>query len=53
MKFDLQKAIPVIERTPAVLHALLQGVSEEWIYGNEGENTWSPFDVVGHLIVCE
>lgn len=53
MKFDLQKTIQIIERTPAVLHTLLHGISDEWIYNNEGGDTWSPFDVVGHLIVCE
>jgi len=50
MKFNLQKAIEVLTRTPNVLEALLQGMSEEWIFQNEGEETWSPFDVMGHLI---
>jgi len=53
MKFDLQKAIDVVKRTPAVLSAMLQDISDEWLYCKEGENTWSPFDVVGHLIICE
>lgn len=53
MKFNLEKTIQIIERTPAVLHTLLNGVSEEWIYSREAENKWSVFDVVGHLIVCE
>ncbi|WP_425235663.1 DinB family protein [Ulvibacterium sp.] len=50
MKFELNTAIPILERTPTVLRVLLQGLSEEWIQGNEGKDTWSPFDVVGHLI---
>ena len=39
-----------MERTPAVLNQLLAGLSEEWTHENEGEGTWSPFDVLGHLI---
>jgi hypothetical protein len=40
----------VLERTPAVLRALLADLPEPWITAREGEGTWSPFDVVGHLI---
>ncbi len=50
MNFEINKAIPVLERTPLVLRSLLQGLPEEWIYENEGKDTWSPFDVIGHLI---
>ena len=50
MKFDLEKSIAVLERTPAVLRALLTGLPPEWTTANEGPDTWSPFDVVGHLI---
>ncbi|HEX4953107.1 MAG TPA: DinB family protein [Thermoanaerobaculia bacterium] len=50
MHFDLQLAIPVLERTPAVLDAWLRGLPAEWTAANEGPETWSPFDVVGHLI---
>ncbi|WP_162128088.1 DinB family protein [Flavobacterium phycosphaerae] len=50
MKFNLPKAIEVLTRTPTVLETLLQGLSEEWIFQNEGEETWSPYDVMGHLI---
>jgi hypothetical protein len=53
MKFDLANTIEIIERTPSVLNAMLQGISDGWVYNNEGENTWSVFDVIGHLIVCE
>lgn len=53
MKFDLQKSIAVLERTPGVLTTMLQGISKDWTYTNEGENTWSPYDVMGHLIVGE
>jgi hypothetical protein len=50
MEFDLKKSVEILSRTPYVLETLLQGLSNEWTHNNEGENTWSPFDVVGHLI---
>jgi len=53
MNFDLANAVAVLERTPGVLQALLSGLSDEWTRPNEGPDTWSPFDVVGHLISAE
>jgi len=53
MNFDLANAVAVLERTPGVLQALLAGLSDEWTRPNEGPDTWSPFDVVGHLISAE
>ncbi len=50
MSFDLVNAVVVLERTPAVVRALLEGLPEAWTHRNEGPDTWSPFDVVGHLI---
>lgn len=50
MNFDLRLGIDVLERTPTVLRSLLAGLPEEWTRPNEGPDTWSPFDVVGHLI---
>jgi hypothetical protein len=50
VNFDLHTGIAVLERTPRVLEALLSGLPEVWTTGNEGADTWSPFDVVGHLI---
>lgn len=50
MTLDLDLSIEVLERTPATMHALLGGLSEPWVGGNEGPDTFSPFDVVGHLI---
>jgi hypothetical protein len=46
----LQNTISLLTRTPAALNALLRGLPEMWTLGSEGENTWSPFDIVGHLI---
>jgi hypothetical protein len=50
MKFDINKSIEVLERTPLVIEQMLKGISEEWIMNNEGGKTWSPYDVVGHLV---
>ncbi|MDT5120601.1 MAG: hypothetical protein QOC96_83 [Acidobacteriota bacterium] len=46
----LKDAVAVLERTPASLSALLDGLSETWIRATEGVGTWSPHDVIGHLI---
>ena len=53
MNYNLEKSIEVLEHTPFVLDNLLSGLSEEWVYRNEGGETWSAFDVVGHLIEGE
>ncbi len=50
MDFDLKQAIAVLERTPRTLDALLRGLPQAWLHGTEGPDTWSPYDVVGHLI---
>jgi hypothetical protein len=53
MGFQLQHTIEILERTPATLRALLGGLSDSWITADEGPDSWSPFDVVGHLILGE
>lgn len=53
MNFDLNKSKEILESTPEVLNSLLSDLSKEWINNNEGENTWSPYDIVGHLIFGE
>ncbi len=53
MKFNLDHAIDILSRTPNVLRVMLQGLPSEWVSNNEGENTWSPYDVLGHLIHAE
>jgi hypothetical protein len=50
MGHDLQQTISLLTRTPTALNALLRDLPETWTLRNEGENTWSAFDVVGHLI---
>jgi len=49
-RFDLQEAIAILRRTPAVLDAWLRDLPGGWISAHEGGDTWSAFDVVGHLI---
>jgi len=50
MSFSLERSVEVLQRTPEVLRALLGGLSDFWTLNNYGPNTFSPFDVVGHLI---
>ena len=50
MQFSLDLSIDVLRRSPATLDALLKGVDPAWERGTEGPDTFSPFDVVGHLI---
>jgi len=50
MNFDLDLSIDVLARTPSALQSLLSGLTDPWIRGTEGPDTFSPFDVVGHLI---
>jgi DinB superfamily len=50
MEHNLQHTIALLDRTPAVLNALLRDLPEAWTLCNEGEKTWNAFDVVGHLI---
>ena len=46
----LEEAVAVLERTPATVGALLDGAPETFVRATEGERTWSPYDVVGHLV---
>ena len=50
MTFRLDDGIPVLERTPAIFRALLAGLSSGWVTADEGPDTFSPFDNLGHLI---
>jgi len=53
MEQNLQDTLSFLTRTPAVLNALLRDQPETWTLRNEGESTWNPFNVVGHLIHAE
>ncbi|MFL5607389.1 MAG: DinB family protein [Gemmatimonadaceae bacterium] len=50
MEFDLTDGIAVLERTPHALRAMLGGLPSTWADATEGPETWSPYDIVGHLI---
>ncbi|MBI2427390.1 MAG: DinB family protein [Ignavibacteriales bacterium] len=50
MEFSISKSIAILERTPSVLRSLLQDLPNDWTMHNEGGETWSPYDIVGHYI---
>ena len=50
MQFQLEDAVAVLERTPGTMRTMLAGLPREWIDATEGPETWSPYDIVGHLI---
>lgn len=53
MKFSVARSKEILQRTPTVLESLMNGISDDWLFENEGEGTWSPYDVLGHLIFGE
>jgi DinB superfamily len=50
MDFRLEDAIPVLEKTPTVLSALLDDLPRGWIDAREAPDAWSPGEILGHLI---
>lgn len=50
---DLHQSIEILQNTPFTIEALLKGTSDFWRMRNEGENTWSPTQVVQHLILAD
>jgi len=50
VEHNLPHTISLLTRTPAALQALLRDLPEAWTFQNEGEDTWSAFEIVGHLI---
>lgn len=53
MEFNLNKSIEVLSNTPDVISALFEGLSADWLNGNEGPDTWSPYLVLAHLVYGE
>lgn len=47
---ELAQAKTMLARTPMVLRALMVGLPEEWLHRNDGEGTWSSYDIAGHLL---
>ncbi|MES2307013.1 MAG: DinB family protein [Gemmatimonadota bacterium] len=50
MEFELAAGIALLERTPATLRAMLIGLPAEWVNATEGPESWSPYDILGHLV---
>ena len=50
MQFSIEGTIEILARTPQVLDVLLRNISDDWAMNNEGPDTFSPYDVVGHLV---
>lgn len=53
MEYRLDQAKDILRRTPATLNALLSDLPDDWVPANEGPDTFSPYDVIGHLIEGE
>ena len=53
MKYQLDQAREILRRTPGTLNALLRDLPNDWVLANEGPETFSPYDVIGHLIEGE
>jgi hypothetical protein len=52
-EFRLSEAVAILTRTPATLDAFLRGMPDTWVLRNEGADTWSAFDILGHLVYAE
>lgn len=50
MNFSIEKSIEILARTPGVLNTMLLNIYDDWTSSNEGEKTWSVYDIIGHLI---
>jgi hypothetical protein len=50
MQVDLDDVVVHLQRTPMVLKHLLGTLPDAWVLANYGAGTFSPFDVLGHLI---
>ena len=50
LTFSLPEARALLERTPAILDVWLRGLPDRWARANEGGESWSPYDVLGHYI---
>src|ERR1051325_10216310 len=53
MEFPLDQAREVLGRTPSTLNSMLRHLPNQWVLHNEGPDSWSVYDVVGHLIHAE
>jgi len=51
--FSLPETIALLSRTPPTLNTFLRGLPSRWVAANEGSDSWSAFDIVGHLVIGE
>jgi len=51
--FSLPETIALLSRTPSTLNTFLRGLPSRWVAANEGSDSWSAFDIVGHLVIGE
>lgn len=51
--FSLTETVALLSRTPPTLNTFLRGLPDRWVIANEGPDSWSAFDIVGHLIIGE
>lgn len=50
MTFSLDELVAILQRTPDTMRSLLEGLPQKYVRATEGNGTWSPYDVIGHLI---
>ena len=50
MDFSIKKSLEILERTPDIIEIMIADLSKDWTSENEGQDTWSAYDIVGHLI---
>jgi len=53
VELNLEEALEILERTPNTLQALMQGLADPWLRATEGPDSFSPLDVLGHLVYGE
>ena len=53
MEQPLQQTLAILARTPATLDAFLRELPDSLTRQNEGGDTWSAYDIVGHLVYAE
>ncbi len=53
MQFELDQGIDILRRSPAILREMLHGLDDRWTMSNYGPDTFSPYDVMGHLVYGE
>jgi hypothetical protein len=53
MKYTIKQGLPLLQNTPTVVQSLAEELNRDWTHSNEGPDTWSFYDILGHLIHCE